>query len=41
MSEDAQKKLKAQVEELEALDREKHPELYRAEPKKAEPQVTG
>ena len=41
MSEDAQKKLKAQVEELEALDREKHPELYKAEPKKAEPQVAG
>ena len=36
MSEDAQKTLKAQVEELEALDREKHPELY-----KAEPQVAG
>ena len=41
MSEDAQKKLKAQVEKLEALDREKHPELYKAEPKKAEPQVAG
>ena len=33
MSEDAQKKLKAQVEKLETLDREKHPELYQDKPK--------
>ena len=41
MSKDAQEKLKAQVENLKELDRQKHPELYKAEPKKAEPQVAG
>lgn len=36
LAERDQKKLKAQVEKLEALDREKHPELYqdKQEPEK-------
>ena len=44
MSEDAQKKLKAQVEDLKELDRQKHPDLYQDEPepkKKTNHQVVG